>query len=75
MTARVRWADEAVRTAVGRVEDGVGRVVALTRYGWPVMAGWRAVSAAVTMFVRGNQPARGTRAASLPPHVPQWRTH
>ena len=52
VTARVRRADDAVRSAVGRVEDGVGRVLSLTRHGWPVMAGWRAVSAAVGTFVR-----------------------
>lgn len=61
VTARVRRADDAVRAAVGRVEDGVGHVVALTRYGWPVMAGWRAVSAAMGTFARrrGTAPRTG----------------
>jgi hypothetical protein len=72
VTARVRHAEESIREVVTSFEDKAKVVAAIAQRGWPVLAGVRAVSAAVRAFSNGG-PRHIEPSRESSPHRP-WRT-
>ena len=72
VTAKVRHAEESIRGVMTSVEDKAKVVAAIAQKGWPVLAGVRAVSAAVRAFSNGGH-SRTELSREATPHRP-WRT-
>ena len=55
VVTRVQRADDAVRAALANVREGAGKAALVMQRGWPILAGWKAVSAAVRTFTRNGR--------------------
>jgi uncharacterized protein YoxC len=73
VTQRVKHAEESVRGAVTSVEDKAKAVAAIAQKGWPVLAGLRAVTAALRAFSHAGGPTHHDPGLATPPNRP-WRT-
>jgi hypothetical protein len=55
VVTRVQRADDAVRGALARVSEGASKAAVVVQRGWPILAGWKAISAAVRTFTRNGR--------------------
>jgi len=72
VTAKLKHAEESIRGVVTSVEDKARVVAAIAQRGWPVLAGVRAVSAAVRAF--SNSGRTHTEPGLVSTRDRPWRT-
>jgi uncharacterized protein YoxC len=72
VTAKVKHAEESVRSVVTSVEDKAKVVAAIAQRGWPVIGVVRAVNAAVRAFAHAGRTENAPHLSPTP-HRP-WRT-